>query len=496
MQRDFGQIRTCETLEMFTKLWYNSKWRNLNMLVLEERFVKKSSWIVWILALMCVCVLSACNDSISPQTPSDTLSETTDDAKSENNTHIHYFGEWTTVEYATCTVNGEQERSCVCGEKETNIIDAIGHTEVTDAAVAATCTAGGKTEGKHCSVCNEVLVAQIATDKLGHTEVTDAAVAATCTADGKTEGKHCSVCNETLVAQTVVGKFGHEFGDWSITKYATSTEKGEKIHTCNICNIVECNDIDIISYDGSLGSAGKINDTTVVVSIFANDSGTFWDFNSRNDLETIELMHKHLSSAINWLENNCQSYGANAKFVYDWKDHSDLFYTFDFYQTNMVRTDGGGYYTQREYIQTHINSIDLRQKYNAQNIIYIFYFNTSEQNTINSWALSDRQNCDVEVINVFVRDNYSQGYYYMSASGFAHEILHLFGANDLYYSSNTIPQAYVDYCEQTKSKDIMYTTSIGEKITQIFSDLCAYYVGLIDICEIVEIWGLGESTHT
>lgn len=37
-----------------------------------------------------------------------------------------------------------------------------------------------------------------------HTEIIDAAVSATCTTDGKTEGKHCSVCNETLVAQNIV----------------------------------------------------------------------------------------------------------------------------------------------------------------------------------------------------------------------------------------------------------------------------------------------------
>ncbi|MBR3806207.1 MAG: leucine-rich repeat domain-containing protein [Clostridia bacterium] len=72
----------------------------------------------------------------------------------------------------------------------------------------ATCTETGLTEGKHCSVCNEVLSAQTVIDALGHTEVVDSAVAPSCTETGLTEGKHCSVCNEVLVAQIVVDSLG------------------------------------------------------------------------------------------------------------------------------------------------------------------------------------------------------------------------------------------------------------------------------------------------
>lgn len=77
--------------------------------------------------------------------------------------------------------------------------------------LSATCTETGLTEGKHCSVCSTVLVKQEEVAALGHTEVTDAAVAPTCTETGLTEGKHCSVCNTVLVAQTEIPTTAHGF---------------------------------------------------------------------------------------------------------------------------------------------------------------------------------------------------------------------------------------------------------------------------------------------
>ena len=186
--------------------------------------MKKSLWIVLLLALVCTLALSACDDTNQPQTP--------------NEDHVHAFGEWTTVKDATCTVKGEQERICSCGEKETKSIDATGHTEVVDAAVAPACNATGLTEGKHCSVCNETIVAQEVVAKLEHTPATDAAVEATCSATGLTEGSHCSVCNAVITAQQVVAKKAHTtVTDSAVSPTYTSTGLTDGSH-CSVCNTI------------------------------------------------------------------------------------------------------------------------------------------------------------------------------------------------------------------------------------------------------------------
>ena len=94
------------------------------------------------------------------------------------------------------------------------------HEEVVDAAVPATCTEAGLSEGKHCSLCDEVLVKQKEVPAAGHTEEVIAAVEATCTEAGSTEGKVCSVCEEVLVASEEIAALGH------------TTSSG----TCSRCN--------------------------------------------------------------------------------------------------------------------------------------------------------------------------------------------------------------------------------------------------------------------
>jgi hypothetical protein len=84
----------------------------------------------------------------------------------------HTNGAWITDKEATCTEKGSKHQVCsVCSATiKTEEISAKGHAEVVDRAVGATCTDTGLTEGKHCSRCNKILVAQTTVSVKGHSD--------------------------------------------------------------------------------------------------------------------------------------------------------------------------------------------------------------------------------------------------------------------------------------------------------------------------------------
>ncbi len=145
----------------------------------------------------------------------------------------HSFGEWDTTLVATCTVAGSRTRTCACGASETEKIDSLGHTVVVDSAVAATCTTAGLTEGKHCSACDSIFVAQQTVPALGHKIVTIAGVSPTCTAEGLTEGSRCSVCGEVIVAQETIPMLEHSFTNYIYNNDATTEADGTETAVCD-----------------------------------------------------------------------------------------------------------------------------------------------------------------------------------------------------------------------------------------------------------------------
>ena len=148
--------------------------------------------------------------------------------------HIHNYNLWQTTVKPTCTEGGEMKRSCsVCGAEETKTIDALGHDYSDQWTVdeEADCVNDGS-KSRHCSRCDAKTDVTVIEAK-GHTEVVDKAVAATCTADGYTEGKHCSVCNAVIVAQKKIAATGHKYVETVVEP--SYSNRGYTLYECSVC---------------------------------------------------------------------------------------------------------------------------------------------------------------------------------------------------------------------------------------------------------------------
>ena len=148
--------------------------------------------------------------------------------------HIHNYNLWRTTVNPTCTEGGEMIRSCsVCGAEETKTIDALGHdySEQWTVDEEADCVNDGS-KSRHCSRCDAKTDVTVIEAK-GHTEVVDKAVAATCTADGYTEGKHCSVCNAVIKAQEKIAATGHKYVETVVEP--SYSNRGYTLYECSVC---------------------------------------------------------------------------------------------------------------------------------------------------------------------------------------------------------------------------------------------------------------------
>ncbi len=272
------------------------------------------------------------------------------------------------------------------------------------------------------------------------------------------------------------------------------------------------------TYRGSAyGDAGHIDGRTVIVSIFADDPTTKWT-NSSADKQMMEETWESLRCATEWLTKSAAKYGANAEFIWDWKKDSELKYMssfdteldIDMLDRSYEFTDGdesqrsAAYMALDSLLRENINDIEnerymeyildtknatLTSKYDADNIIYLYIVNTTSENGTNSFAVDEKNNNQTEYIVVYVREHKNIS----RANTYAHEILHLFGTPDLYCENDTITQAYADHLAANGCNSIMYYSQSKDKITREFTDLEAYYTGLIDYHEDVKKWGLGES---
>ncbi|MDE6568758.1 MAG: leucine-rich repeat protein, partial [Lachnospiraceae bacterium] len=103
--------------------------------------------------------------------------------------------------------------------------------------IAPTCTEQGYTNYQ-CTRCNSSYASDYV-NALGHVAVVDPAVPANCTKTGLTEGSHCSVCKEVIVSQMTTQKTGHRFLEYVSNEDANYEQDGTKTAQCNYCQATD-----------------------------------------------------------------------------------------------------------------------------------------------------------------------------------------------------------------------------------------------------------------
>ena len=172
----------------------------------------------------------------------------------ERATGIHSYGDWVTESEPDCTTAGSRYIECsVCGDKEEESIDAIGHDMTFHAAIEATCTSAGNVAYYSCANCNlnyqdqegETLLERVTTEKLGHDMTFHAAVEATCTSAGNVAYYSCANCNlnyqdqegKTVLERVTTEKLGHEMTFHAAVE-ATCTSAGNlAYYRCANCDL-------------------------------------------------------------------------------------------------------------------------------------------------------------------------------------------------------------------------------------------------------------------
>ncbi|MBQ9663309.1 MAG: Cna B-type domain-containing protein [Oscillospiraceae bacterium] len=148
----------------------------------------------------------------------------------------HVWGEGVVVP-STCTAEGVKEYTCsVCGEKDTHVISAAGHTPGTshrEHEVVATCTTPGSYDTVvRCTVCNAIISSEHTdVEALGHVEGEAADEVLREYVEGHCYDTvvRCTRCGEVLSSVS----HDHTWGEWQVTTPAQPGVAGEETRTCD-----------------------------------------------------------------------------------------------------------------------------------------------------------------------------------------------------------------------------------------------------------------------
>lgn len=237
------------------------------------------------------------------------------------------------------------------------------------------------------------------------------------------------------------------------------------------------------------GSAKELIGDVLVVSIFMEDPEAKITPQLENE------MSEEVRKAADWLENEAEKRGKAAKIITG-KDDAEL--KLHYQHPNVITDETGMPYDDVLLIMKNLKFGSyynrLSKKYNTQNIAFILHFNKNGRSNAypsgalemwNSELMSSDEANEAEYAYFDICMAYSMVQWEKTVSYvYAHELLHLFGAADLYYTNQYVDErgekALNMYMEKQTlmskycPNEIMHSSSITN--CEI-GDLTAYLIG-------------------
>ena len=242
------------------------------------------------------------------------------------------------------------------------------------------------------------------------------------------------------------------------------------------------------------GSAGLLTEPTVLVSVYINDAagGRVWTEDAKAETR------QYLSTAVEWLNAQAAQYGQSLTLYYDDGTANSLLCRS---YTPRTAIKGGEDSNESDALLTELDAVcatldtaELQRTYGTDRVAFLYFLPVSGGSFTMVHYADDGDAYYYEYSCLYRYDVYAGDGENESPATYAHEILHLFGAPDLYDGSTDsfVDEALVDYVVENYPDEIMYSTynndgtSSFTEIDKAISPLTAYCLGLTDSCPELE----------
>lgn len=225
--------------------------------------------------------------------------------------------------------------------------------------------------------------------------------------------------------------------------------------------------------DGSfgIGSASVLKGRNILVSLFlTTPDNTFTE-------EEKKICLQRLKEAAIYIEENASGYGVETQFILDWseEDSQDLCMekTVDFTISDDSDFMDALDEAFAQWTEEDLSYERLLQEYGADGIATCMFVNAPGR----SYAIVyDGEDNVRESLVMFARNDKGTE---EEPAVYAHEILHVFGAHDL-YRGEEYSRAVTDYIAASYPDEIMRSVAGEGKISEQISRITAYHLGWID----------------